>query len=138
MLQPISFKGLHHPPGFPKELNTLGDHLLAQRVSLGLRQKDVADRIGVSAFTILNWEKNRTIPRFRDMPAILKFLGYNPLPAPQTLSEQLLSYRRINGLSQRDMANSLGINPCTLSTLERGKRTNRGIKKKVKVFLDLV
>ena len=52
------------PPSamYPKELNTLGDHIRARRLNLGLLQKDVAEIIGVTTDTITNWDKNRLDP----------------------------------------------------------------------------
>lgn len=36
--------------------------LKALRVNAGLTQQDVADRLGVSKQTVLNWEKENNIP----------------------------------------------------------------------------
>ena len=36
-------------------------------------------RLGVEKTGIANWECNRTIPEIQYMPAIIRFLGYNPL-----------------------------------------------------------
>lgn len=47
-------------------------------MDLGLRQRDVAAKIGVHALTVTNWEKGHTAPEIRFLPAILDFLGYNP------------------------------------------------------------
>jgi hypothetical protein len=38
----------------------------------------------------LTWESNKGTPEIRFMPAIIRFLGYNPLPPAETLAEQLL------------------------------------------------
>jgi hypothetical protein len=38
----------------------------------------VAELIGVDLFTVLNWERGATKPKFRYLPAIIRFLGYNP------------------------------------------------------------
>jgi hypothetical protein len=40
--------------------------------------------LGVSPFTVLNWEKNKTVPPVQAMPAILGFLGY-AFPGSQKL-----------------------------------------------------
>jgi transcriptional regulator with XRE-family HTH domain len=91
-----------------------------QRLDLGLIQKQVAEQIGVSEASIWNWECHESSPTARDIPAIIQFLGYNPLPAPTTLAEKLLAYRRAQGFTQRAMAKRLGIDPVTLSRIERG------------------
>jgi DNA-binding XRE family transcriptional regulator len=49
----------------------------------------VADLIGVHEMTITSWESNATIPEVRYMPAIIQFLGYNPLPLANSLAERL-------------------------------------------------
>ncbi len=60
-----------------REPVALGDHLRRRRMELGLFQKDVATRLGVTASTIWNWEHGWTI-RKRFIPRIVAFLGYNP------------------------------------------------------------
>ena len=56
-----------------------------------------------------NWESNTSAPEIRYMPAIIHFLGYNPLPAANTLAEQLVRQRTSPGLSQKESAGRLGI-----------------------------
>ena len=63
---------------YPKELNTLGDHIRAKRLDLGLLQREVAGIIGVTTDTITNWEKNRNKPMNWHSLKINKFLGYSP------------------------------------------------------------
>ncbi|MEW8657324.1 MAG: helix-turn-helix transcriptional regulator [Candidatus Thiodiazotropha endolucinida] len=48
------------------------------RLKRGLRQIDVAPRLGVNSWTLINWELNRTEPRVRYYSAIMDFLGYCP------------------------------------------------------------
>jgi len=55
------------------------------------------------------------------MPAIIQFLGYNPLPAASSLPERLATARRALGLSQRKMAGKLGVDPATLMGWEAGR-----------------
>jgi transcriptional regulator with XRE-family HTH domain len=109
------------PATCPKEINSLGDHIRARRLDLKLLQKQVADQIGVHEMTIVGWEGNATIPEVRYMPAIIQFLGYNPLPAPSSLPERLNSARTALGLSQRKMAAKLGVDPATLMGWEAGR-----------------
>ncbi|WP_373694369.1 helix-turn-helix domain-containing protein [Geobacter sp.] len=78
---------------------TTGDHLRKARLDAGLCQKNVAELIGVSICTITNWELNRGEPEIRFIPAIIKFLGYNPRPEPEGTLERLEWYRWTNGLS---------------------------------------
>lgn len=111
---------------YPKEINTLGDHIRARRLDLKLLQKQVADRIGVHELTITSWEGNATIPEVRYLPAIIQFLGYNPLPAASSLAERLATARRALGLSQRKMARELGVDPATLMGWEAGRHQPTG------------
>ena len=112
---------------YPKALITLGDHIRKRRLDLQLLQSDVAIRLGVTECSIWNWENNATTPVFPYWRAIIEFLGYNPLPKPQTPAEQLVQDRKIRGLSQKEMARSLGIDPSTLARWERGEREPTGM-----------
>jgi hypothetical protein len=39
--------------------------------------------LGTDEGSIMNWEKGRTVPKVYRLPAIIRFLGYNPLPEPR-------------------------------------------------------
>ena len=71
--------------------------------------------------TITSWEGNASVPEVRFIPAIIQFLGYNPLPATNSFSERLAAARRALGLSQQKMAEKLGIDPATLKGWEAGR-----------------
>jgi DNA-binding XRE family transcriptional regulator len=97
----VTLKALK-PNGFRGPLDTLGNHLKAKRLSLGMYQKDVAKQLGVDHWTLLNWEKNRTAPLVTVYPAIVAFLGYDPAPTPVTIAERLKARRRqLGGRSRR-------------------------------------
>ncbi|MFQ5675836.1 MAG: helix-turn-helix domain-containing protein [bacterium] len=106
---------------YPKTLKTLGDHIRKRRLDLGLFQEQIARRIGVDAVTVYNWERNRNSPHLRVIPKIIAFLGYAPCQPAKSLPEKLLSCRRLLGLSQKQMAKMIGIDPYTLGKFERGK-----------------
>lgn len=55
------------------------------------------------------------------MPAMIQFLGHNPLPAASSLPERLVKARRALVLSQRKMAAMLGVDPATLMGWEAGR-----------------
>jgi len=99
----------------------LGDHIRKKRLELGLFQRDAAEQIGVDPTTIWNWESHKSSPQVHDRPRIIEFLGYDPSPEPSTLAEKLLAARTDNGLTQKEMAKRLGVDPTTLSRLERGR-----------------
>ncbi len=90
-------------------------------------QREVAKLLKVSTNTVTNWELNRTEPKHRLLPAIVEFLGYNPLPEGESVSTQLVLHRKALGLSQKEMARRLGVNPGTLSRWERGERKPSGV-----------
>jgi transcriptional regulator with XRE-family HTH domain len=114
------------PAEYPKQINSLGDHIRAHRLDLKLLQKQVAEQIGVHEMTITLWEGNETQPEVRYIPAIIQFLGYSPLPAASSLSERLATARRALGLSQRKMAAKLGVDPATLMGWEAGRHQPTG------------
>ena len=102
-----------------------------------MTQKQVAGVLGVDKTTEWNWESNRTEPLTRHLPSIILFLGYSPLEASvQSLEERLRDYRRKYGLSQKKLAKEIGIDPSTLSRLE--KNNPRCFKKVVEIATDFL
>jgi transcriptional regulator with XRE-family HTH domain len=114
------------PSHYPQQLNTLGDHLRSRRLDLDLSQSNVAEQIGVDTTTICNWESNASLPAIRYLPAIIQFLGYDPQPAVDSFPDRLVTARRTLGLSQRKMAEKLGVDPGTLQGWEAGKHQPTG------------
>jgi transcriptional regulator with XRE-family HTH domain len=102
----IPLKILIHPELIGKP-STLGDHLRSRRLELGLYQKDVAARLGVTPSTIWNWEHGWTVD-FRFIPRIIAFLGYNPIPCPDGVIERLAWYKQVNGLSLEKLGAEMG------------------------------
>jgi len=105
----------------PEKLETLGDHLRATRLARRLKQREVADKIGVKRGTVNKWERNAGTPRAQDVPGILEFLGYDPLPEPGCFSERMKDWRLRNGFSARAAARHLGLGEATWAGWERGK-----------------
>ena len=105
---------------------TLRDHLKKRRAESGLIQKDVAQQLGVNESTYLLWEHDRTFPNIRMWPTVIRFLGYYPFPKPQTLSDRLIAFRRLRGLSIKELARQLGIDEGTLAKWENGEREPAG------------
>ena len=118
-------------------MNTLGDHIRARRLDLGLFQKDVARLMGVTTDTVTNWEKNRSNPDLRVLPRVLNFLGYDPCQTDESIGGQLVRARHSRGLTQRNLAQILRIDPSTLSKWELATREPQGLNlQRVKLFLD--
>ena len=118
----------------------MGEHLKRRRLDLKLLQRQVAEEIGCSKASLLNWERGRAEPEFRFMPAIIRFLGYDPTAADPTLSigERLRATRRALGLSQEALARLLGIDSTTVRDWEeRGEqgRPARRVLRAIEKFL---
>jgi transcriptional regulator with XRE-family HTH domain len=110
----------------PEKLETLGDHLRRRRLTLKLIQRQVAQEIGVDASSIHNWETNASKPSLQFMPAIIRFLGYDPVPPARGWSERLVHCRTMLGLSQKESAKRVGVDQSTLARWERGEREPTG------------
>lgn len=82
--------------------------------------------LGVCASTVLNWERAKTEPPVQAMPAIFRFLGYNPFPDPKTLSERLLARRRVMGWSVKEAARQVGIDEGTWAAWEDSVSSPKG------------
>lgn len=85
----------------PEEFATL---LRRRRLALGREPREVAAELGVTPGTYTRWERgdDRPSPRFR--PAIVRFLGDDPNPAPQSVGERIRANRLREGLSQSELA----------------------------------
>jgi transcriptional regulator with XRE-family HTH domain len=110
----------------PEKLETIGDHLRRRRLTLKLLQREVGERLGVDKGTVYNWENSRSKPDIEYMPAVIRFLGYNPLSPPQNLADRLVRARTALGLSQKDAAAQIGVDASTLARWERGEREPEG------------
>ncbi|TXH78001.1 MAG: helix-turn-helix domain-containing protein [Lysobacteraceae bacterium] len=120
------------------ELQTLGDHIRRRRLMLAITQEEAAQRLGVNAWTVHNWETGQRKPEIRFIPALVAFLGYDPEPVEEgTLAGRLIAKRRQLGLSQREAARSLQIDPGTWAGWERGERvTTKAHMRAVEGFLE--
>ena len=100
----------------------LGEHLRKRRMDLGLRQSDVADRIGVGAQTVNYWEKGHFNPEVQYVPQIVTFLGYDPFgPPPDGFPARLKAARIAAGMTRRQLAERLCSHPATVAKWERGE-----------------
>lgn len=85
---------------------------------MGLLQKDAAAQIGVDTATVTNWELGHTEPGERFIPALIAFLGYSPLPQPESLGQAVRIGRLARGWSHKRLASEAGVDPATVSRLE--------------------
>ena len=77
--------------------------------------------MGVCQETVIHWEKGQTEPEIGLWPAIIRFLGYDPVPPPTTFAARLLAARRRLGLPRKEAALRLGIDGGTLGRWEQGQ-----------------
>jgi DNA-binding XRE family transcriptional regulator len=109
------------PFSYPENPISIGDHIRKKRIDLKLLQKDVAKICGVTEDCITNWENNRSIPQIQYFPHIIKFLGYLPFEVNlATFSGKLKAYRHINGLSQKQLGQLVGVDSGTVCSWELG------------------
>jgi transcriptional regulator with XRE-family HTH domain len=131
-------KAVRPKPGYPKALNTLADHLKVRRLDLGLTQKDTAVRLAVDPDSVRNWEAGRTSIEVRYYPALIEFLGYNPLPPANTPGEVVRRERMTRGLSRHKLAIAACVDEATVRRVEADtKRTARKCWKCIKTALHL-
>ncbi len=106
----------------PESPKTIGDHIRRHRLELGLLQKDLASKLHVHVETLKNWERGVGSPMIRQMPRIVKFLGFDSLPAPEpeNLSKWIAYARRRYGYTQEKLAKALAVDTTTVWRWERG------------------
>jgi transcriptional regulator with XRE-family HTH domain len=89
----------------------------------GLRQTEVARRLGVDAMTYRLWEWDRARPGVRLIARVIAFIGCDPVPAGTSLPSRLRAYRRREGITQREVAARLGVAVDTATRWEwRGQK----------------
>jgi len=71
------------------------------------------------AYTII-WNGGKYEPEGRFFPEVIRFLGYHSSPAPASLPERIRAARHCQGISQREFARRLGLDPATVQVWEAG------------------
>jgi DNA-binding XRE family transcriptional regulator len=107
-----------------REPVSIGEHLKVTRLTRKLLQKDVATLIGVSTFTIANWEKGKNVPAVFNGKEVIKFLGFMPLPT-STLPERFYALRFKNGWTQEVAAAHFGVGEDLWQLFEAGVSTKQ-------------
>ncbi|MEX1257365.1 MAG: helix-turn-helix transcriptional regulator [Gemmatimonadota bacterium] len=74
----------------------------------------MAEILGVDDKSLANWEVGRIEPALRHWRRIIRFLGYVPLPRPESFGERLTAYRVMTGRSQPSVARALGVDESTI------------------------
>ena len=110
---PLSIKA-QKPKDYSEIPTTLGGYLKKRRRELGLLQREVAERMGVSTDSVANWENDETKPVAAQFRPVVEFLGYDPTPEPRTVAERLAAKQRRLGASLAQIARHLGWDPSSL------------------------
>lgn len=84
-----------------------------------------------------NWETGKTEPLVRQVPPVITFLRYAPFTFDgESLADELKRYRVTHGLTKKELAREIGIDPATLSRLERSiGKTFAFITEKLTAFM---
>jgi transcriptional regulator with XRE-family HTH domain len=94
--------------GYPESPKTIGEHIRKRRPDLKLLQSDVVGIIGVSECTIFCWEKGLRESSTKCIPRIIDFLGYTPFECPGDILGRLSYFKRIKGLTFRELGELMG------------------------------
>lgn len=105
--------------------DVLGTELRLARTAAGLSQAALAAKAGVSLPTV--GQAERSEGRYDSFTKLAGALGLTigsrtPLPAGETIGEQLATYRiRLGHFSQRGLAAAAGLTPATAAAVENGR-----------------
>jgi len=112
---------------YPENPTTIGEHIRKKRMEQRLFQTDLARLLKVTPDCITYWENKRSEPQIQYYPQIVKFLGYYPFDLDlTTFMGRLKAYRYVNGLSQKQFATLMNIDPATVKRWETG--LGKGVK----------
>lgn len=125
-------------PAYPRVLETLGHHIRKRRLDLGLLQRELAERLGVSVDTVRKWERSRDEPEAAFLPRVLDFLSYDPRPKAIGIADRLKRARRGLGLTQQSLAKRLGIDESTVADYESGRPgvPNSRVRRQLLAFVE--
>jgi DNA-binding XRE family transcriptional regulator len=117
-------------------VRTLGNHIRRRRLDLGLWQRILAKQLGVREETLATWERGQAKPLARHYGAIVRFLGYDPHTADDSLAARLRAVRRRLGLTQEQLAAQAGLDEGTIVDLEMDRRSpSQRTRQKIEALL---
>ena len=109
-----------HREKYPDFMRTWGDHIKARRLDLKLTKRQLSLRFHVDDTTIYLWERNKVRPSLAQIPKILEFLGQDPFEKEaENIGDKIREYRRVHGLTQKKLAERLGVDETTVAGWER-------------------
>jgi len=103
-------------------MRTWGDYIKVRRLDLKLTKRQLSIKFHVDDTTIYLWEHNKVQPSLAQIPKIIEFLRHDPFEKEaENLRDRIREYRRVHGLSQKKLAEQLGIDQTTLAGWESGE-----------------
>ena len=118
-----SNRKMRRPVGYPEHPASVGEHLLRKRRISGLRQREVAAKLRVGLGTYFTWELGTRSPSIRHWPALIAYLGYDPVPTLTGEAGQIEAVRRQLGWSLRQVADFIGVDQGTLARWKNERTT---------------
>ena len=128
-----------HREKYPDRCRTWGDWIRTRRIDLNLTKKQLSLNLHVDDTTIYLWEKNKIRPSPSQIPKIIEFLEHDLFEKNvEKIGDKIREYRRVHGLTQRKLAEQLGIDKTTVGYLERGEhQPTKNLLEKIKPVLIL-
>ena len=98
-----------------------------RRIGVGLTQAQLARRIGVNIRTLQRWESLEALPHPLSLKAAQDVLRHCPAcTVPSDVSHELIrAERRNRGMTQRELADAVGVTESTISYWEAGRHNPR-------------
>src|ERR1017187_633986 len=143
-----------------KEPTTLGQHLKKKRFMDGMRQKQTASKLGVSARTLSLWECDRIVPAWAYQPRLIAYLGFDPFhglmpgkpkgnetsgvaflssEAPASTDQKIKEFRLESRKTRKQLAVEWGVSVKTLWGWETDRRQPSALcRKRIAGFDSLV
>ena len=134
---------------------TIGEHLRKKRLESGLRQAELARKLGISERTLSLWECDKVSPRWEHHSGIIEYLGHDPFPScglrdpysnettrvaslsPETIGGRIRIRRLELRLTVKECAETLKVAAKTLHAWEKQRhQPARGMEKRLIEFLD--
>jgi transcriptional regulator with XRE-family HTH domain len=107
--------------GYPSQPKTVGEHIKKRRLDLGLKQTEVAARLGMHFTSLQLWERGIGDPGVKPLPEIIRFLGYVPFECEATPGGGISFVRRCCGKTQEELAEMISCNPDTIGRWESNR-----------------
>lgn len=108
-------------------------------MDLGLLQKEVAAKLGVTLYTIIHWEKGYHQPPINRLARVYDFLGYCLLDITKPgkgIGKGIRKWREGLGLSLRELALGAKVDESKLWQWEEGRRKPWPVSvKRIEMFL---